>query len=103
MAPDWIQNVLASLPTARGEDCGQTYLPLGTFGSLQRVEFHCLFRFAFNMAGKIAIAIFPLDFWVGATLAVIALASAHGLVAPQTGLDHGVTTSTVIAASLIAH
>ena len=45
-------------------------LPARTLGCLQGVQLHHLFSSGLDVGGEIAGAIFPLDLWVGAGLAV---------------------------------
>ena len=66
-----------SLPTGlQPAFSGPAYLPglsARTLGSLQGIELHHLLGPRFDVGREIAGAILPLDLWIGAGLAVIAL------------------------------
>ena len=48
-------------------------LPARTLGCLQRVQLHHLLGSGLDVGGEITGAVFPLDLWVGAGLAIDAL------------------------------
>jgi hypothetical protein len=45
-------------------------LPAGTFGSFERIQLHDLFGTGLHVGGEITGAVFPLDLWFWAGLAI---------------------------------
>ena len=78
-------------------------LPAGTLGSFKRIQLHHLLGTGLHVGCEITGAVFPLDLWFWAGLAINALRYGHSLATALAGFDDGVTDATIEAAPLLAH